>query len=135
MVTTDVFEKLKNLQAILVQIYDLEAKIADAPKQMKIHEDLHTRLSKEFVAKNSEYEAVRGKVLSLHFDLEEAIKSRESGEKGMDNITTHREYEALDKQITEASAKEAEIRKELQKEEPKMSSVSLGSCAVKELIK
>ena len=35
----------------------------------------------------------------------------------MDDIQTHREYEALEKQITEATEKENEVRKELQKEE------------------
>jgi predicted nucleic acid-binding Zn-ribbon protein len=35
----------------------------------------------------------------------------------MDNITTHREYEALEKQVNEAKALESDLRKELQKEE------------------
>ena len=35
----------------------------------------------------------------------------------MDNITTHREYEALDKEIKDASEKESQLRKELQTEE------------------
>jgi predicted nucleic acid-binding Zn-ribbon protein len=35
----------------------------------------------------------------------------------MDEISTHREYEALDKQITEAKEKEANVRAELLKEE------------------
>jgi len=35
----------------------------------------------------------------------------------MDNITTHREYEALEKQILEATDKENELRKDLQKQE------------------
>ena len=51
--------------------------------------------------KNNEYEAVKSEVLALKLELEEAVKSRESGEKGMDNIQTHREYEALEKQIAE----------------------------------
>ena len=53
----------------------------------------------------------------LKFDLDAAVKSREKGEKGMDDIQTHREYEALEKQISEATEKETEVRKELQKEE------------------
>ena len=49
-------------------------------------------------------------------ELEEAMKSREDGEKGMDNITTHREYEALEKQINEAKIKEAvELAKNVDK--------------------
>ena len=35
----------------------------------------------------------------------------------MDNISTHREYEALEKQISEAGEREGQLRKELDKEE------------------
>lgn len=117
MATQDIFEKLKKLQTILVKKYDLEQKIQDAPKQLGSQEELLSRMKKEYIAKNDEYENVKSKVLSLKLELEEAVKSRENGEKGMDNIQTHREYEALEKQISEATERENEIRKELQKEE------------------
>ena len=117
MATTDTFEKLKKLQDILVEKYKLEAKIEETPKRLSSQEELLARMKREFIEKNTEYEAVKNKVLKLKFDLEEAVKSRESGEKGMDNISTHREYEALEKQIIEATDRENEIRKELQKEE------------------
>ncbi len=114
---TEVFDKLKSLQDILVKKYDLEKKIDEAPKQLGSQDELLERMKKEFISKNTEYEAVKAKVMQLRADLDDAVKSRESGEKSMDNITTHREYEALDKQIAEASSKEQDIRKELQKEE------------------
>ena len=117
MATTDTFEKLKKLQDILVEKYKLEAKIEETPKRLSSQEELLARMKREFIEKNTEYEAVKTKVLKLKLDLEEAVKSRESGEKGMDNISTHREYEALEKQIIEATDRENEIRKELQKEE------------------
>ncbi len=135
MVTTEVFENLKKLQDVLVRKYALEAKVADAPKQLSTHEELLARLQKEFIAKNAEFETVRGKVVSLHFDLDEAIKSKDAGEKGMDNITTHREYEALDKQISEASAREAEIRKELQKEEKNQAELDESLKGLESMIK
>uniref|UniRef100_UPI00389035F1 zinc ribbon domain-containing protein n=1 Tax=Treponema sp. TaxID=166 RepID=UPI00389035F1 len=56
----------------------------------------------------------------LKRELSEAEASRESGEKNMDNITSHREYEALEKQISEATEKEASIRKDLSREEKKL---------------
>ncbi|MCQ2589216.1 MAG: C4-type zinc ribbon domain-containing protein [Treponema sp.] len=117
METTEIFERLKTLQDILVQKYDLEAKVEEAPKQLSSQEELLSRLKKEFIVKNADYETIKDKVLKLRAELEEAIKSREAGEKGMDNITTHREYEALEKQIAEATDKENELRKDLQKEE------------------
>lgn len=117
MVTTEIFDRLKSLQVILGRKYELESKIQEAPKQLSSQDELLARMKKEYIEKNKEYEAVKEKVGQLKIELDEAVKTREAGEKNMDNITTHREYEALDKQISEASAKEADVRKELQKEE------------------
>ena len=117
MATQDIFEKLKKLQTILVKKYELEQKKEESPKQLGSQEELLARMKKEYIEKNNEYEDVKTKVGQLKLELDEAVKSREKGEKGMDDIQTHREYEALEKQISEATEKENEVRKELQKEE------------------
>ena len=119
-----IFEKLKNLQAILVRKYELESKIEEAPKRLGSQDELLARMRKEFIEKNKEYDEIKEKVYSLRIELEEAIKTRETGEKNMDNITTHREYEALEKQISEASTKETDLRKELQKEEKNLAELN-----------
>lgn len=124
MVTTKIFDKLKSLQEVLVKKYELEKKIDEAPKQLSSQDELLERMKKEFIDKNTEYEAVKMKVNQLRNDLDEAVKSRESGEKGMDNITTHREYEALDRQIAEAEIREKDIRKDLQKEEKSLADLN-----------
>ena len=123
MATQDIFEKLKKLQNILVKKYELEKKIEEAPKQLGSQEELLSRMKKEFIEKNNEYEAVKSEVLGLKLELDEAVKSRENGEKGMDNIQTHREYEALEKQIQEATNKENDVRKELQKKEKNLEEI------------
>ena len=117
MVTTEVFENLKSLQEILVQKYELEGKKRDAPKQLSNQEDLLAKTQKEFIELKSNYDATQDKVTELKSQLEEAVKSREEGEKGVANSTTHREYEALEKQITEAKLLEEQVRKDLQREE------------------
>lgn len=121
MAVLEVFNKLKSLQGILVQRYDLEKKIEEAPKQLSAQDELLVRLKKEYIEKNAKYEEVRNKVIGLKTELETTEKQREAGEAGMDNITTHREYEALDKQITEANTKEQEIRKDLTIQEKELS--------------
>lgn len=121
---TEVFDSLKELQNILVEKYELEAKVQEAPKELTTQDELLARLKKEYIAKNAEYDELKNKVGTLKVDLDEAVKSREAGEKGMDNITTHREYEALEKQIAEATDKENEIRKDLQKEEKRLSEIN-----------
>ncbi|MGI0530214.1 nucleic acid-binding protein [Treponema socranskii] len=135
MVMTKVFDKLKDLQEILVHKYDLEKKVREAPKQLSSQEELLDRMKKEFIGKNADYEEARAKVAQLQRELDEAVKSRESGEKGMDNITTHREYEALDRQISEASLKEQDIRKDLQKEEKTLADLNDNLKQVEAMIK
>lgn len=124
MVMTEVFEKLKDLQGVLAEKYALERKIEDAPLQLTTQDELLSRLKKEFIEKNTKYEEVRAGVEHLKVQLAEAEASRESGEKGMDNITTHREYEALDKQITEAKEREDAIRRELTREEKSLAELN-----------
>lgn len=117
MVTQDVIEILKKLQDILVKKYDLEAKRDEAPKQLSNQKDLLEKTQKEFIEEQTQYDSIKEKVSKLKEELEEAVKTREECEKGVANSTTHREYEALEKQILEAKNKEEEVRKELQKEE------------------
>ena len=117
MVVTEVFDKLKELQEVLAEKYSLEQKIEESPKRLSSQDELLARMKKEYIETNAKYEEVRANVEHLRADLAEAEALRESGEKGMDNITTHREYEALDKQISEAKSREDGIRKDLQKEE------------------
>ncbi|WP_022932688.1 zinc ribbon domain-containing protein [Treponema bryantii] len=135
MVTTEVFENLKSLQEILVQKYELEGKKSDAPKQLSNQEDLLAKTQKEFIEQKSNYDATQEKVTQLKAQLEEAVKSREEGEKGVANSTTHREYEALEKQITEAKTLEEQVRKDLQHEEKDLAELNERLKNSEELIK
>ena len=135
MVTTEVFENLKSLQEILVQKYEREGKKSDAPKQLSNQEDLLAKTQKEFIEQKSNYDATQEKVTQLKAQLEEAVKSREEGEKGVANSTTHREYEALEKQITEAKLLEEQVRKDLQHEEKDLAELNERLKNSEELIK
>jgi predicted nucleic acid-binding Zn-ribbon protein len=113
----EVFEKLRTLQGILSQKIVLEHDIQDIPKLLTTQEELLARLKKSFIEKNQEFERVRAAVTELRGLLAAAESSREHAEKNMDSINTQREYEALDKEIRDASEKEQQYRKDLQKEE------------------
>ena len=117
---SEVFEKLKLLQDILAEKYDLEKKISDTPRLLDEQSVLLTKLQDEFLKKNTVFEEVRAVVSHLKAELAEQEAIRESGERGMDNITTHREYDSLEKQIADAKANEAEIRSKLIREEKTM---------------
>ena len=114
---TNVFDKLIALQEILAEKYEIESKIENAPKDLGLQDELLVRMKEEYININTAYEEVKAKISKLKFDLDEAVAARERGERGMDNITTHREYEALDKEIKDASEKESQLRKELHTEE------------------
>jgi hypothetical protein len=121
---TEVFDKLKSLQDVLVEKYDLEKKIETSPKQLDSQDELLARLKKEYIEKDKSYKEIKATVEHLKRELSEAEASREKGEKEMDSITSHREYEALDKQISEATEKEAAIRKDLIREEKKLAELN-----------
>ena len=112
---TNVFDKLIALQEILAEKYEIESKIENAPKDLGLQDELLVRMKEEYININTAYE--EAKISKLKLDLDEAVAARERGEQGMDNITTHREYEALDKEIKDASERESQLRKELQTEE------------------
>ncbi len=117
-------EKLKNLQDVLAEKYDIESKVEELPKSLVTETDLLDRMKKEYIQKNSEYEDKKAEAESLRASLDSVIKLREESEKQMDNELTHREFEILDKQISEAQEQENSIRKNLQKKEKEESALN-----------
>ncbi len=117
-------EKLKSLQDVLAERYEIESKVEDLPKRLIGNTESLERERKEYIQKNSEYENEKKHVSELKASLEEITKSREENEKNMDNIQTHREYEILEKQISDAQEQEDSIRKELLREEKRLSELN-----------
>jgi hypothetical protein len=117
MVMQEVFEKLRSLQDILSRKFEIEAEIHDIPKVLATKTELVNRLKKLYIEKNDRYEATRQRIASLRIRLQEAQEQREQYEQQMDLIKTQREYEALDKEIRDATEKEQQLRRDLQKEE------------------
>jgi len=117
MVTEKDLEKLRALQEIIYEKINLEKSIQEAPKLLSTDAELLTRLKKTFIEKNHEYEKVKTEESDFRNKLIEAEAAREKAEKNMDAISTQREYEALDKEIRDASEKEQQYRKDLQQRE------------------
>ncbi len=121
---TEELERLKSLQEVLAEKYEIEDKVAELPKALDGSTESLDRFKKEYIVKNKLYEDKKLVVARLKIELEEAQKKREEGEKGMDAISTHREYEILEKQISEAQALEDSKRRELQKEEKNLAELN-----------
>jgi len=117
MVTEKDLEKLRALQDIIYEKINLEKSIHEIPKLLGTQTELLTRLKKTFIEKNHEYEKIKAEETDFRNKLFEAETSREKAEKNMDAISTQREYEALDKEIRDASEKEQQYRKDLQQRE------------------
>ncbi|MDR0561631.1 MAG: C4-type zinc ribbon domain-containing protein [Spirochaetaceae bacterium] len=117
MLMEDVFEKLRTLQDILSQKIKLEQAIQEIPKILVNQEEMLSRLKRTFIEKNQEYEKAKTLESEYRNLLLDAERSREGAEKNMDSISTQREYEALDKEIRDASEREQQYRKELQHQE------------------
>jgi len=117
MVTETDLDKLRSLQEIIFEKIGLEKSIQEIPKLLGTQEELLNRLKKTFIEKNSDYEKIKAEEIDLRNRLAEAEMSREKAEKNMDAVSTQREYEALDKEIKDASEKEQQYRKDLQQRE------------------
>lgn len=124
MATQEIFDKLKLLQGVLSEKYDIENKVESLPQSLDSSIEGLTQFKSEFLAKNTECEEEKAKLESLKAELAETTKLAEEGEKGMDAIETHREYEILNKQIEEAKAREGELRTQIDKEEKKLAEIN-----------
>lgn len=113
----EVFEKLKTLQDILSEKYEIEREIEEIPKALNTKKELLTRLKKSYLEKNNVLEETKERLKHLKFLLDEAETQREGYEKQMDVISTQREYEALDKEIKTATERATQFRKDLIREE------------------
>jgi predicted nucleic acid-binding Zn-ribbon protein len=112
-----VYEKLRALQDVLSRKFEVEREIQEIPKSLATKTELLNRLRKSLTDRGDAYEAVKARLKEIEQRLAEAEEAREQYEGQMDAIKTQREYEALDKEIRDATEKEQGLRKELQKEQ------------------
>jgi predicted nucleic acid-binding Zn-ribbon protein len=119
-----VFDKLRSLQEILSERYDLEREINEVPRTLTTKTELLARLRKQYIEKNTQLEEIKSNISRLRIRLADAEKQREDYEKQMDVIKTQREYEALDKEIKDATEKEQQLRKDILREEKEQEEVA-----------
>jgi len=134
-VVQDIIEKLKGLQEVLSRRFAIEAEIKNLPKALSTKTELVNRMKRSYIEKNEEYEATKQRIAELRERMLQAERERERYEQQMDLIKTQREYEALDKEIREASEREQTLRKDLQREERVLQEMSEGLEREENLIK
>ena len=112
-----VYDKLRALQDVLAKKFEVEKEIQEIPKSLATKTELLNRLKKSYMEKSATNQAAELRVQDIGQKLVEAEGNREKSEGQMDVIKTQREYEALDKEIKDATDKEQSFRRELQREQ------------------
>lgn len=113
----ETLSKLQELQDILSEKYKVESELKDIPRALNTKLELVNRLKKSYVEKNDRLQNGKDKVNELRIHMEDAEREREKYEEQIVSISTQREYEALVKEIRDASEREQNFRKELQREQ------------------
>lgn len=117
MLMDELFERLRKFQDILMERVSLEKQLRDLPKSIVAQEEVLVRAKKSLAEKQIRFDDLTGKVTTMRQELDEVIQHKEKAEQQMDSISSPREFEALNKEISEAGLKEDRLRKELKANE------------------
>jgi predicted nucleic acid-binding Zn-ribbon protein len=123
MLMEEVFERLREYQEILTKRVEIEKEVNEIPKALDSQIELLARVKKSYLEKHEAFKAAEARVRELRGQLAEAEAAREAAEKQMDAISTQREYEALNKEIRDATDREHGYRKDLQREERSLAEI------------
>lgn len=121
---SEVFERLKRLQEVLIRKNEIEEEISNAPAVLKRHEALLERLKQEYIEQDEIFEQVRKGINELKGELFQVELKRENAEKAMENVETQRDYEALEKTINDSKKKEEQMRFTLGTEEERFEGIN-----------
>jgi len=117
MLMEELFERLRKFQELLMERVAIEKDIRELPKAIAAQEEVLSRARKSFLERSARYEDSGAEVGRLRAELAEVVQHKEKSEQQMDLISSPREFEALNKEITEAGLREDQLRKELKHQE------------------
>ncbi len=117
MLKDKLIERLKTFQDVLMERVSIEKEVKELPKSIIAQEEVLLRARKSYSDRSQRLADIQARVLHMKAELAEVIDHKDRSEQQMDNISSPREFEALNKEITEAGLKEDQLRKDLRKEE------------------
>lgn len=123
MLMEELFERLRRFQELLLERVAIEQEVRELPKSISAQEEVLTRARKSYADKSQRLDETQGRVGQLRAELAEVVQHKEHSEQQMDSISNPREFEALNKEITEAGLKEDQTRKDLKREEENLREV------------
>jgi len=117
MLMEELFERLRTFQELLMERVAIEKEVRELPKSIAAQEEVLTRARKSYGDRSVRLEETQSRVGQLRAELADVVAHKDKSEQQMDSITNPREFEALNKEITEAGLKEDQLRKDLKREE------------------
>jgi len=113
MLMEELFERLRKFQELLMERVAIEKDVRDLPKSIAAQEEVLVRARKSYQERHARFQEVTIKIAQLRNELAEVVQLKEKSEQQMDSISSPREFEALNKEITDAGLKEDQLRKDL----------------------
>ncbi len=117
MLMEELFERLRTFQELLMERVAIEKDVRELPKSIAAQEEVLARARKSYGERSQRLAEVQGRVGELRAELADVVAHKDKSEQQMDSISSPREFEALNKEITEAGLKEDQLRKDLKREE------------------
>jgi predicted nucleic acid-binding Zn-ribbon protein len=117
MLMEELFDRLRKFQGLLMERVAIEKEIRELPKSIAAQEEVLTRARKSYGERSLRLEEAQARVGQLRAELADVVQHKEKSEQQMDTISNPREFEALNKEITEAGLKEDQLRKDLKRED------------------
>ncbi len=113
----EVFTKLEKLQESLIAKFNVEEEIKKLPHELKIKKANLDKIRSDFEELNSNVEIIEKECKTLRFEYDNAVIAHENNQKQMEVISTQREFEALEKQISDSHILEQNLLKQLHAKE------------------
>ena len=135
MLMEELFERLRKFQELLMERVAIEKDIRELPKSIAAQEEVLTRARKSYFDRSARFEETQSRVGQLRAELAEVVMHKEKSEQQMDQISNPREFEALNKEITEAGLKEDQLRKDLKREDENLREAEIEVSSSATLIK
>ena len=104
------YERLLDLQTILTERFKLEEKIEELPKILSSRIEVLNRLKKSYLSKYDQFKKLEDNIFSHQRLMGELSLHQKKLSEKVKIVSTQREYEALDNEISMAKKKEEEYR-------------------------
>lgn len=108
--TKSVFDNLLELQSILTERFKMEEKKEELPKMLSSRTEVLNRLKKSYLSKHDQFKKLEENIFSHQRLMGDLSLHQQKLTEKIKIVSTQREYESLDSEISQAKKKEEEYR-------------------------